>query len=161
MRAALATRSADRMSGVVMMAPAALSGVVVFGVALPLALSSPFPTPRQGDWIIQATLAQPDLAQLSQPVEPLAQTPTAQTSIAKSPVPLTPPPKPPPPPAPIAMPGEAARIKPPERKVEAPPVKKPPVDPMAAVDDYLWQVYMREPVKKDNSGDFTWKDPAA
>jgi len=29
------------------------------------------------------------------------------------------------------------------------------------VEQYLWEVYQREPVKKDGSGDFTWKDPAA
>ena len=29
------------------------------------------------------------------------------------------------------------------------------------IDDYLWEVYQRAPVKKDSSGDFTWKDPAA
>jgi len=32
---------------------------------------------------------------------------------------------------------------------------------MEEVDNYLWEVYLREPVKKDGSGDFTWKDPAA
>jgi hypothetical protein len=32
---------------------------------------------------------------------------------------------------------------------------------MDEVDDYLWEVYQRVPVKKDGSGDFTWKDPAA
>ena len=32
---------------------------------------------------------------------------------------------------------------------------------MGPVDDYLWEVYQREPVKKDGTGDFTWKDPAA
>jgi len=32
---------------------------------------------------------------------------------------------------------------------------------MDVVDDYLWEVYQREPVKRDGSGDFTWKDPAA
>jgi hypothetical protein len=64
-------------------------------------------------------------------------------------------------PAQVDVPTEAARIKPPERKVEVAPKPKPPVDPMAAVDDYLWQVYMRAPVKKDSSGDFTWKDAAA
>jgi hypothetical protein len=30
-----------------------------------------------------------------------------------------------------------------------------------AVDRYLWEVYQRAPVKKDGSGDFTWKDPVA
>ncbi len=29
------------------------------------------------------------------------------------------------------------------------------------VEQYLWEVYQRAPVKKDGSGDFTWKDPAA
>jgi hypothetical protein len=32
---------------------------------------------------------------------------------------------------------------------------------MDQVDDYLWEVYQRVPTKKDGSGDFTWKDPAA
>jgi hypothetical protein len=32
---------------------------------------------------------------------------------------------------------------------------------MNEVDDYLWEVYQRVPVKKDGAGDFTWKDPAA
>jgi hypothetical protein len=32
---------------------------------------------------------------------------------------------------------------------------------MNEVDQYLWEVYRRSPVKKDRSGDFTWKDPAA
>jgi hypothetical protein len=32
---------------------------------------------------------------------------------------------------------------------------------MEEVDAYLWEVYQRVPVKKDGTGDFTWKDPAA
>jgi hypothetical protein len=32
---------------------------------------------------------------------------------------------------------------------------------MDEVDRYLWEVYQRAPIKKDHSGDFTWKDPAA
>jgi len=32
---------------------------------------------------------------------------------------------------------------------------------MDPVDDYLWEVYQRAPIKKDGTGDFTWKDPAA
>jgi hypothetical protein len=32
---------------------------------------------------------------------------------------------------------------------------------MDEVDDYLWEVYQRVPIKKDGAGDFTWKDPAA
>lgn len=29
------------------------------------------------------------------------------------------------------------------------------------VSQYLWEVYQRSPTKKDGTGDFTWKDPAA
>ena len=202
------------MTRVVMMTSAALSGVIALGVALPLAVSSPYPVAGQGDWIIQATTtAAPD----APATEQVAQTP--ETSIEKTDAPtrslaaLAPAPKPAPvktrlaraefaarwkatgipvsdqaadeqptgtvrfalaaestplvePPKPRApqvdAPAEAARIKAPERKVEAAaPKPKPPVNPMDAVDDYLWQVYMRAPVKKDSSGDFTWKDPAA
>ena len=32
---------------------------------------------------------------------------------------------------------------------------------MDEVDAYLWEVYQREPVKRDSTGDFSWKDPAA
>ena len=32
---------------------------------------------------------------------------------------------------------------------------------MDQVDDYLWEVYQRVPIKKDGTGDFTWKDPVA
>jgi hypothetical protein len=208
------------MTRVVMMTTAALSGVVMLGVALPLAVSSPYPTAGQGHWILEARVAQPTVATTEQPAPtPVAQaTPAADTSIEKTDAPtrslaaLAPPPKPSPVktravlahnefstrwkatgipatdqaadeqptgtvrfalaaestplaeplkprPAQVDVPTEAARIKPPERKVEAAPKK--PVNPMDAVDDYLWSVYMRAPVKKDSSGDFTWKDAAA
>jgi hypothetical protein len=29
------------------------------------------------------------------------------------------------------------------------------------IDDYLWEVYQRAPIKRDSTGDFSWKDPAA
>ena len=32
---------------------------------------------------------------------------------------------------------------------------------MEQADRYLWEVYQRAPTKRDHSGDFTWKDPAA
>jgi len=32
---------------------------------------------------------------------------------------------------------------------------------MDEVEQYLWEVYLRAPTKKDGAGDFTWKDPAA
>ncbi|HEY7662406.1 MAG TPA: hypothetical protein VH934_04695 [Xanthobacteraceae bacterium] len=39
--------------------------------------------------------------------------------------------------------------------------RPPGADPMDEIDDYLWEVYQREPVKRDSTGDFTWKDPAS
>jgi hypothetical protein len=36
-----------------------------------------------------------------------------------------------------------------------------PVEFEDEVSQYLWEVYQRLPQKKDGSGDFTWKDPAA
>jgi hypothetical protein len=42
------------------------------------------------------------------------------------------------------------------------PDQAPTPDPgMDAVNQYLWEVYERTPVKRDGSGDFTWKDAAA
>src|SRR5215475_1330518 len=43
---------ADRISSCAILLAGVVGGVLVFVVALPLALSSPFPTPRQGEWII-------------------------------------------------------------------------------------------------------------
>jgi hypothetical protein len=41
------------------------------------------------------------------------------------------------------------------------PGKEIPVELTDEVSLYLWEVYQRLPNKKDGSGDFTWKDPAA
>jgi hypothetical protein len=39
--------------------------------------------------------------------------------------------------------------------------RKPGGAALDEIDDYLWEVYQRQPVKRDSTGDFTWKDPAA
>jgi hypothetical protein len=44
---------------------------------------------------------------------------------------------------------------------DAAAISSPRVPGFDEVEQYLWEVYKREPVKKDGSGDFTWKDPAA
>ena len=62
---------------------------------------------------------------------------------------------------PIEVPKEATKIKQPDSKSAALPAKKQDANPMDVVDDYLWEVYQRSPIKKDNHGDFTWKDPKA
>lgn len=45
-----------------------------------------------------------------------------------------------------------------ETPAPAPPRTKATAD---EVNQYLWEVYQRQPVKKDRGGDFSWKDPAA
>jgi hypothetical protein len=44
-----------------------------------------------------------------------------------------------------------------------PPASRPPrTSPTPdELNLYLWEVYQRQPVKKDRGGDFSWKDPAA
>jgi len=45
--------------------------------------------------------------------------------------------------------------------VEIAPKERPAAGTMEEIDDYLWEVYQRSPIKRDSAGDFTWKDPAA
>jgi hypothetical protein len=45
--------------------------------------------------------------------------------------------------------------------VEIAPREKRAAGIMEEVDEYLWEVYQRSPIKRDSAGDFTWKDPAA
>jgi hypothetical protein len=211
MRGGLAAKS-DRLSGAVLVS-SVLGCVAVIAVALPFAMSSPFPTPHQGDWVIQNAIAPVEVAQAVAPAAPIGETtiikktaPTRSLTVAALPRPARPATARPrhafnhiafssrwkrtgipasdnagevptgtvrlaladegagllaaPKLTHLEVPTEAARIKPAEKKAEAPAPKKP-VDLMAAVDDYLWQVYERAPVKKDNTGDFTWKDIAA
>jgi hypothetical protein len=46
-------RSADRISSCAILLAGVVGGVLVFVIALPLALSSPFPTPKQREWVIE------------------------------------------------------------------------------------------------------------
>jgi hypothetical protein len=217
MQAGLAAKSADRMSSIVVVTAVALVSVIVYLVARPLAMSSPFPTAGRGDWIIRAaavaqteaqdvtlamatqesvareeSAAEPVIthkvvtervvAPVPAPVETQAATNTKAKFAARwelagvsrlikpddtpttgsvrlaladesTPIAVAPPSRS------LHVPAEAARIKPPDRKADVEPPKK--TNPLEEVDRYLWEVYEREPVKKDNSGDFTWKDPAA
>jgi hypothetical protein len=73
----------------------------------------------------------------------------------------------------VAMPPEAARLESParlaileqpdtrERYVPSSPLRRRDTGSLEEVDQYLWEVYLRKPVKSDSSGDFNWKDPAA
>lgn len=209
MRAVLGAGSIDPTSAAAFVLAAPLAAVLVCAFALPLALSSPFPTAHQGDWIVRATVSPHPQPQTPAPPTSVAdatgpQTPRAETVVTRRslavakpvPAPVRTQPSnvafamrwpfaaaasgaadadPTPtgsvrlaladeaaPPAPVEplvrIPAEATQIKP-ARKSQ-PPGKRA-VNPMDEVDRYLWDVYERAPVKKDSSGDFSWKDPAA
>jgi hypothetical protein len=169
MRGFLATISADRISHSAIMVAGVLCGVLVFFVAMPLALSSPFPSPRDGEWIIhrsslQAALPVPvpeDIEQQTvlEPEEPVipwslvSLPPSAAASKFE--------------PQETAEPESTGSITPAAYTLASvapealPPPPKRAKSPMEEVDDYLWEVYQRAPTKKDGAGDFTWKDPAA
>jgi hypothetical protein len=193
-------------------------GALVLFVGLPLAKSSPYPTPRDSGWVTTAAINAPvapsyqlasassvsfQLASASSiPVPSAASAPLAKTD-RETPTPmeaqaaieweaLTAPtitrempammatiiPEPvwgPDPtdatqaadaqPAEITASFKLASIAPTAvtgpTAATAPAPAKRSTNPMDEVDDYLWEVYQREPVKKDSTGDFTWKDPAA
>jgi hypothetical protein len=167
----------------------------VLFVGLPLAKSSPYPTPRDSGWVIQTTAPSYQLASASSyqlasassvPLPSQAQAPTAierqaaiewealtaPTVTREMPAMLAtviPEPVWGPDPtestqaADAEAPVKLASLAPttPAASVTAAPPAKRKVGIMDEVDDYLWEVYLREPVKKDSTGDFTWKDPAA
>ncbi len=196
MRAFHAARSADRISRSAIVLAGALCGVLVFFVAVPLALSSPFPSLKEETWIInrsslQAAISVPAVIEPPTVLVPEApETPwsfvslppsgaagsfapvesdepqsTATISLASASAALAseasgqrgkskaraPDTRP--------EPGSSARATPVDLGERPAPAKR--VDVMDEVDEYLWEVYQRAPVKKDGAGDFTWKDPAA
>ena len=215
MKAFHAAITANRISDCAILVGGVLSGVLVFTVALPLALSSPYPTPKQGDWIIEpatyapASAATYELASLHLPpdrapsasetkstaeaessvettssvaMSPAAISPVeaAYSVVRMSPVEATAPAERTSPvvrisfaerwsltmAAPevassVALPPAAARLETPQQRLAPVPAKRHDASTMEEVDRYLWEVYQRQPVKSDSSGDFSWKDPAA
>src|SRR5215467_6243966 len=184
MRVLRPTHSVDRISNCVVVMAGVVGGVLAFVVALPLALSSPFPTPKQGESILQnsafdAAAPFPASSMVPPPMEPLrAEPPLAMTALSHpatqlepmtfaerwkltiadaNPVAVAAPSETPT----IEVPTEATRLVPSAKPVEAAPSKRPIASIPDPVAQYLWQVYQRKPVKSDSTGDFTWKDPAA
>jgi len=190
MQAFVAVRAADRISHTAILLAGVLCGVLVFFVAVPLALSSPYPSPKEGSWIIHrsgmmhvASAISPPIreelpAELSHqasaiswnlvslpaydgpalfvPAEPTKPAQVAEpevtysiASASSTEVRLDPRP------APMPVLGPAPATRPVE------PAKRSNAGTVDEVNDYLWEVYQRAPVKKDGAGDFTWKDPIA
>jgi hypothetical protein len=232
-----AATSACRVSDCTVWMGGALCGVLGFSVALPLALSSPYPTLKPGDWVLQSASSQPASVRpaSTQPVLfEVASVPSAPervdqpsvleaTSLVETKLSMERPTFAEPPAlvepasfaaasmaetaspaettssvervpsvvrvsfaerwsltiaapevaASVSLPPEAARMEAPERlenperpdsqerRAASSLVKRRDLSAMEEVDQYLWSVYQRQPVKSDSSGDFTWKDPAA
>jgi len=178
MRVCAAAYSADRISHSAIVLAGVLGAIVVLFVAVPLALSSPFPTPRESNWMIQPSSQRladpitfpPDLAQedevadliemwafaaepyrrrferaeFSEPQSTGSITSAARPQAAFEPA--------------KAFTDQGGQPSAPVRTVATAPRRTPTP---SEVDDYLWEVYQRAPVKRDSSGDFSWKDPAA
>jgi hypothetical protein len=162
MRAPLAAIAADRISRSAITLAGVLCGVLVFFVAVPLALSNPFPSPREGERVVhRSSLKVASLIPISAVIEEQAL--------------LEPGPTVPEPEATlwdfVALPAHEGSLgfKPPEvagsqsaaSTVDSPRPPRRAVSAMAEVDEYLWEVYRRAPTKRDSTGDFTWKDTAA
>jgi hypothetical protein len=172
MRASRATKSADSISRWSALTAIVASGALMFCVALPLALSSPFPTPREREWIVEGSpVRAATLAPMGRDVsaaleedaeeepEPALQTQAALPQPDESAKPDTKPDTKPDSRAGWPRATTASLSADPEPTGSLPPRTR--TDIMDEVDDYLWEVYRRAPVKRDSSGDFTWKDPAA
>jgi hypothetical protein len=220
-----AATAANRISDNTVLMGSVLCGVFGFSLVLPLAVSSPYPTPKQGDWIVQPASIRPASLEAASPraptdrVDPLSAPETKAAveamssmertasvqlaSLVEAPSPMEPTSlveavaavettsavtRTPPAArfsfadrwsptsyvgevaASVAMPPEAARLESPARLaiLERPDTPEQTSSPLRRragtleeVDQYLWEVYLRKPVKSDSSGDFTWKDPAA
>jgi hypothetical protein len=181
---------ADRISSCAILLAGVVGGVLVFVVALPLALSSPFPTPKQRAWVIEnSAFAEVSsfraLPMLPSPMEALPV--VAADPSTRQPGPITfaerwrlTVPEAAATATPVAneapavdVPAEATRLAPSGKAIEITPLTPPGRAIEAAqpkrlgasnsdpVARYLWEVYQRKPIKSDSTGDFTWKDPAA
>ncbi len=187
MRVSLAAITHDRVSSFAVLTAGLLCGVSVFFVALPLAQSSPFPTPKGGGWVTDAPRSfQLASASTSLPVSLLGSAPAPAATVpdevgeeavieweaiiapsgsldaplieAKFAPPES---SEQPAAAPAAAPEHTASIAPEKASEPDAAPAKHKVSLAEEVDNYLWDVYQRAPVKKDRGGDFTWKDPAA
>jgi hypothetical protein len=160
MRAPLAAIAADRISHCAIVAAGVLCGVLVFFVAVPLASSNPFPSPRGPEQVVhRSSIKLASLIPVSAAIEEQALLDAPPSMLETDLWDF------------VALPahGATAGFKPPAPPsleftnsiVETPRPPRRAVSPMEEVDNYLWEVYRRSPAKRDSTGDFSWKDPAA
>jgi hypothetical protein len=188
MRDSLAAPPVDRVSSAASWLAWGLAGAFFTLVALPLASSSPYPTPSRQDWSApqsQVTAASSFAlasvssvpASLEERADPLVTTvnplvttvktlsikrpisndsePDADRAIVTASV--------------TASIGGRSAEPTNETKSSVPSAPQDDADAedtnarpnTREIDEYLWEVYQRQPIKKDRGGDFSWKDPAA
>lgn len=177
---AYSTGTSDTISFWSALAGAVGCGGLMLFVALPLAVSSPFPTPKDRVWIVEharpvalapmgadvedAVEAEADVESESgpeggngSPADVLSWEPTfslASLSMVDADPGVT------------GSLGGAGAVEADGAEGAATMAPDPPATVRRGgtadeIDDYLWEAYLRTPIKKDGSGDFTWKDPAA
>lgn len=158
MRAPFAAIAADRISRSAILVAGVLCGALVFFVAIPLALSNPFPALKEAEWVIQRSSLHVKVP-MSEMVEAQAlfdvpSMPSPQAALWEF----------------VALPAHGAlSFVPPEVTgadaadgvADTAPPARQARSTMDEVDEYLWEVYRRAPSKRDSTGDFAWKDPAA
>src|SRR5687768_1579509 len=172
MRASLAEPSADRMSSSVTWCAWGLAGAFFTLVALPLASSSPYPTPSRPEWseapaqMAMASASGFSLASASStqvPGETVQLVTTVKTLSIRRPIGDAPEAD-----APIVTaslgkyqarePGYEQQMAVAPSMDDAAPIEAPaPASPRTRatpdqVSVYLWEVYQRQPVKKDRGG---------
>jgi hypothetical protein len=166
-------------------------GVMLFAVAQTIALSTPFPTLKQHEWVLDSGSAdvaadEPDILPGATSVVAMAtsrhiataaigpETADDEPRFVLASASVDPQVAEVPPPFKSRWSNAVPYWKDPSPIVIAPQVTRlaPPEHHAAApspkpegiigeVDRYLWEVYQRTATKADSSGDFTWKDPAA
>jgi hypothetical protein len=175
MRSRLAAIATDRPLHAVMLTAGLLFGALMLLVGLPLARSSPYPSAREEGWTLASASSVVPKSKLERASQRAAdglraiawQALTAPMGGLAQPGPLL-----------------ALRIPDPvweddsaataerasaagETSIRLTSIAPSPTRPKltsAELDDveqYLWEVYQRAPIKRDSSGDFSWKDQAA
>jgi hypothetical protein len=185
------SHTADGIATGALLVGGGVGGVLVFMVALPFALSSPFPTPKEGEWIIDnppfnvhLTAHPVGVPETDEPTDALIvvaalddpgdqsltfserwnlRVPQAAVTVPALYEAVEPSEAAPKgaPETREAVPGPAPHPMPPAKAAPTPAPKRAAINPLDQVDRYLWDVYQRKPVKSDSTGDFTWKDQAA
>src|SRR4051794_4078300 len=159
MRAPLAAMAADRISRSAILVAGVLCGALVFFVAIPLALSNPFPTLKEAEWVVNRSslhlkVPMSEMVEAQALFDPVSSVPSPQAALWEF----------------VALPAHGSlAFQPPEVTgaeetgsigKSAPPVRQAR-SIMDEVDEYLWEVYRRGPAPRDSPGGLPPEDPAA